>query len=77
MLVSEFKKIAKHYLKNNFIFDILAWIPFEYIFPSHSARLWRLLKILRMPKLADLLDVEKIKQIVSKYFEKKILSEIE
>jgi hypothetical protein len=61
VLVCEFKKIAKHYLKNNFIFDILAWIPFEYIFPSKKERLWRILKILRMPKLADLLDVEKIK----------------
>jgi hypothetical protein len=61
VLVCEFKKIAKHYLKNNFIFDLLAWIPFEYIFPSSKARLWRILKILRMPKLAELLDVEKIK----------------
>lgn len=72
VLVCEFKKIAKHYLKHNFIFDLVAWIPFEYLFPSSKARLWRILKILRMPKLADLLDVEKIKQIVSKYFEKKI-----
>lgn len=30
-----------------------------------------------MPKLADLLDVEKIKQIVSKYYEKKIKKDIE
>jgi hypothetical protein len=52
--VSEIKLIAINYLKGSFIFDLLAWVPFEIIFYDHLSkpRLWRLMKLLRMPRLS-------------------------
>lgn len=62
----EFKKIAKHYLKQTFLIDFIACLPITNLFtnPSENTRLWRLLKLLRMPRLAQLLDVEKVKSII-------------
>lgn len=61
--VSDIKAIAINYLKGSFIFDLLAVIPFEIIFNRYVSkpRLWRLMKLLRMPRLSQLLDVEKFK----------------
>ena len=67
VVVNDLRSIAKHYLKKNFVFDLLAWIPFEYIGSGTDVRLFRLLKLLRLPRLADLLNVEKFKQIVNSY----------
>lgn len=55
--VSEVKTIAIHYLKSSFIFDVLAILPFEYLFPTTinpPSRLWRLMKLLRIPRLSKL-----------------------
>ena len=59
MVISDIKVIAKHYMRRSFIFDLLAWIPFEFIFGKY--RLYRLFKLLRLPRLAELLNVEKVK----------------
>lgn len=68
--VSDIKMIAINYLKRSFIFDLLAVIPFESIFLNYleTPRLWRLMKLLRMPRLSQLLDVEKFKNIVNAYY---------
>jgi len=52
--VSDIKLIAINYLKGSFIFDLLANVPFETIFASfvYRPRLWRLMKLLRMPRLS-------------------------
>lgn len=73
--VSDVKKIAIHYLKSSFIFDVLAILPFEYIFPTSvkpPSRLWRLMKLLRIPRLSKLQDVEKFKGIVNEYYSKQL-----
>lgn len=73
--VSEVKTIAIHYLKSSFIFDVLAILPFEYIFPTSvkpPSRLWRLMKLLRIPRLSKLQDVEKFKGIVNEYYQKQL-----
>ena len=55
---TEFKEIAKHDAKGSFVFDLLAWIPFEAIILGSSSsgyeevRLFRLFRLLRLPRLA-------------------------
>jgi len=66
-VVSDIKKIAKHYLKGSCIFDLLANIPFELFFKikknsrDDEKRLLRLFKLLRLPRLFALLNVDRIK----------------
>ena len=61
-VVSDIKLIAINYLKGTFIFDFLAWIPFEWIFSDyHHVRLFRLLKLFRVPRLAALINVDNFK----------------
>jgi len=52
-----------HYIKRSFIFDLLAWLPLEDVFSASDERmrLTRMLKLLRLPRLAQLFDVEKFK----------------
>ena len=72
-IVNELRKIALHYVKGTFIFDFLAWIPFEYIFSNYrDVRLFRLLKLLRVPRLAALINVENFKQLINEYYDKKL-----
>jgi hypothetical protein len=48
-----FLSIAKRYLKKSFFFDFIAWFPIEYIFHNvEKIRIFRLLKLLRIPRLA-------------------------
>lgn len=49
VVISEFTIIAKRYLLGNFIFDFLAWVPFNAIFPPN--RLFLLFKLLRIPRI--------------------------
>lgn len=71
-VVNEFKKIAKHYMKSSCFFDLLANIPFELIFSQNDAgpekgNLLRLFKLLRLPRLFALLDVDRFKQSLQNY----------
>jgi hypothetical protein len=74
-IVSDFKLIAKHYIKKTFIIDLLACLPitlFEtiyLIFESNEVRLFRMLKLLRLPRLAELLNVEKFKSLINEYYQ--------
>ena len=74
--VREVKTIAKHYLKGSFIFDLLAIIPFYFMFDStnkieyeRNSRLIKLLKLLRVPRLFALLNVDKIKKSIQYHYE--------
>lgn len=66
-VVSDIKKIAKHYVKGSCIFDLLACIPFELILvrdkssTNDKSRLFRLLKLFRVPRLLELLNVDRVK----------------
>ena len=67
-IVSDIKKIAKHYLRGSCLFDLLAIIPFEYFFhdptvsaSKDTARMYRLVKLLRVPRLFELLNVDRFK----------------
>ena len=73
-VVSDIGKIAGHYMKRGFIFDFIAWIPIQLLLPQESQNLdmFRILKLLRLPRLAELIDVEKFKQIVNEYFDKQL-----
>ena len=64
-------------MRGSFIFDFLAWFPIELIQQQQNPNvtvspLLRLFKLLRMPRLAQLLDVEKCKNIVNSYYEKQL-----
>lgn len=63
MLVSDLPTIAKEYLKGNFIFDLFAWIPFSFIFKAD--RLYRLFKLLRIPRTTQLIEVTYMKKIMN------------
>ena len=62
-LVSDLPTIAKEYLKGNFIFDFFAWIPFNSIFVQN--RLYRLFKLLRIPRTTQLIEVTYMKKIMN------------
>ena len=52
--VSDLKKISLRYLKGKFIYDLLAWLPFDLMIVLFNGkkRLFRVLKMLRLPRLA-------------------------
>lgn len=70
-LVDHFKPIAINYIKKSFVFDLIAWIPFESLANLSSKnmnnQLLRCLKILRLRRLIDLMNVEKFKGLLYKY----------
>lgn len=54
--VSKFKPIALAYIKKTFLSDLIAWIPYDYIFfreDMHTSdlKLLRLTKLLRIPRM--------------------------
>jgi hypothetical protein len=66
--VTDLKSIAYRYLKGWFIVDFLSVFPFYLILSSYG-QLIQLLRILRMPKLMELIDVKKTKRVVNSFFE--------
>ena len=70
MKITEIKMIAKNYLKSGFIFDLIALFPFGLFLMENSgnyeknARLFKLLKLLRVPRLFALLEVDKIRKTI-------------
>ena len=75
-VVSDIKKIAKHYIKGSGLFDLLACIPFELILvrdkssQNDKSRLFRLLKLFRVPRLLELLNVDRVKQTINDHYNK-------
>jgi len=68
-VIRVFTKIAHHYAKKSFLFDFIAWFPIESCVKLISGnqniqkeRLFRMLKLLRIPRLFQLLNVEKFKE---------------
>ena len=59
--VSKFKPIAVRYFKRTFFSDLIAWVPYDYLFfyeQMHTSdlKLLRLTKLLRIPRMMQLLD---------------------
>lgn len=57
-VIKVFTKIAHHYAKKSFLFDLIAWFPIEFFVKLFSGnqniqkeRLFRMLKLLRIPRL--------------------------
>lgn len=69
---SNFHAIALNYMKTRLAFDLLAVIPLDLLLRDHfgeNAKLLRLLKWLRMPRLAKILDQARFKLMISRFFE--------
>ena len=85
-LISDVKKIAIHYLKGSCFFDLLAIIPFSTFFvdknsikgdpKNNKARLFRLIKLLRVPRLFELLNVDRFKKYIKDYYNNKLLESV-
>ena len=71
-----FLSIALRYAKRSFFFDFLAFFPVVYIFNFPNIRIFRLLKLLRIPRLSQLLDVEKFKTLVADHHNKNLLQAV-
>ena len=83
-MISDIKKIAKHYLKGSCIFDFLAIVPFELIFTigtnrqtigkdaEKASRMFKMIKFFRIPRLFELLNVDRVKSSISDYFNKNL-----
>lgn len=74
--VTGFKVVAMRYAKKSFVFDLVAWLPVDefFTFGKHhgndsNAHLFRILKLLRIPRLFELLDVEKFKGITNMFYQ--------
>ena len=68
--VSDLKKISLRYLLGKFKYDLLAWLPFNLMIElvAGRKRLFRVLKMLRLPRLAQLLNVERVKKLVNEHY---------
>mmetsp|Transcript_16560 Transcript_16560/g.11697 ORF Transcript_16560/g.11697 Transcript_16560/m.11697 type:complete len:129 (-) Transcript_16560:1078-1464(-) len=67
--VREHSKIAKKYIKSGwFFFDVLATFPF-YVFNSAGDLIWfKLLRMIRIPRIVNLLDLSKFNKFVEAVF---------
>lgn len=67
--VREHSKIAKKYFKSGwFFFDVLATFPF-YIFDTAGDLIWfKLLRMIRIPRIVNLLDLSKFNKSVEAVF---------
>lgn len=71
-----------HYLKSSCIYDLLAIIPFDTFFKNSGSkfvegkfirneellRKFRLIKLLRVPRLFELLNVDRFKKFIKEYY---------
>ena len=80
-VVSDIKKIAKHYLKGSCIFDLLANIPFELFFTlgkevhqrdKKASRMFKMTKFLRIPRLFELLNADRVRSSINDYYNKRL-----
>ena len=87
-IISDVKKIAKHYVRGSFIFDLLAIIPFQELLNmgkqmdttvtgiNDKKRLYKLIKLLRVPRLFELLNVERIRQLINDHYNQKLQHDV-
>lgn len=70
------KEIATHYAKGSCVLDLIAIIPFRMILgekiKSEKSRLLGLFKLLRVPRLFGLLDVERFKRFITQYYNNRL-----
>jgi len=66
--VNDIKKIAYRYITTWFFLDFISVFPF-YLFVPKYGLLIQLFRILRMPKLMELIDVKKARRVVNSFFE--------
>lgn len=59
-------------MRGNFLFDLVAIIPFDLFTRGSKIRLYRLLKMLRVPRMIELLDVDRVKAILNNYYNKRL-----
>ena len=65
--VRDIKKISYHYLTNQFKWDFLPLIPFQYMdLPNNSNRLFFLIKMIRLYKGIKMFDVNAIMTYLKK-----------
>jgi len=78
-VIDNLTKIAKHYVfKGSCIFDLLACIPFSYInrHDSNQGRIYKLFKLLRVPRLFDFLDTDNVKNIIKGYYHNQLTNAV-
>mmetsp|Transcript_27102 Transcript_27102/g.26157 ORF Transcript_27102/g.26157 Transcript_27102/m.26157 type:complete len:199 (-) Transcript_27102:1308-1904(-) len=73
--VRDLKRISVHYLKGRFIFDFLAVMPWDTVIlqDDYARQLSRLIKLLRLPKLFNILGQRFINMQVKNYYEKRLI----
>ena len=81
-LITDIKQIAIHYVKGSCFFDLLAIIPFASLLvdgntsttdpKKDNARLFRLIKLLRVPRLFELLNVDRFKKYIKDYYNNRL-----
>ena len=69
-------------MKGSAVFDLLANIPFELFFTLgkekpkatdlQAGRMYKMFKLLRIPRLFELLNVDRIKQYITAYYTKRL-----
>lgn len=68
-MVNNHKEIAKRYLKSGYlVIDIITTFPYELVTGSYYTSLFRLLRLLRLPKLFEMLDFSKSQDQLAKFF---------
>ena len=63
-------------MKGNFLFDLIAIIPFDWFFMGSKVRLYRLFKMLRVPRMIELLDVDRVKATLNNYYNKRLKASV-
>ena len=66
---SNIHAIALNYIKTRLAFDLVAVVPFDLLLAGHlgsHTKLLRLLKWLRMPRLARILDPSRFKSLINR-----------
>ena len=78
VIISDVKLISINYLKGSCFLDLLACVPFSYLLgdpttvdAANKDRLFMLLKLLRFPRLLDLLEVDRVKEIINQSLREK------
>jgi hypothetical protein len=71
--VRDIKKIGMRYIKSSFVFDILTVIPFRYMVREAEVQnLLQLFKLLRLPRLFQLIEPKQFTGLIKSYYNSKI-----